>query len=152
MSAEKINKLVLFSTLQVLLMECSTYVFTYNTDPKIQKKIVTEILACSKSLDREDVDYIIKSLRSFAQLNKELEEDINAFTRKYRITNFFDRNRAVFIILGMVFIVSVVYYLQTDRSYKRPSESKSSNSNLSSEVNSIKPKLTNEKNQSYIVN
>ena len=148
--SSKINKLVLFSTLQVLLMECSTYVFTYNTDPKIQKKIVTEILACSKSLDREDVDYIIKSLRSFAQLNKELEEDINAFTRKYRITNFFDRNRAVFIILGMVFIVSVVYYLQTDRSYKRPSESKSSNSNLSSEVNSIKPKLTNEQQYQLI--
>ena len=146
----KINKLILYNSLQVLLMDCTMYVFTFKADPKIQEKIVTEILTCCKLLDREEVDNIIKSLKSFAQTNKEIAENINAFTRKYKITNFFDRNRAVFVILAMVFIVSVVYYLQTDRTYKRPSESENNNSNLTSEINNTKPKLTNEQQYQII--
>ncbi|HEX8514554.1 MAG TPA: J domain-containing protein [Bacteroidia bacterium] len=143
-SSEKINKEILYNSLDTLLLHCELNLFVFNSNIKTTEEIVDEILICCKILEPEQVANIIDRLTLFSKTNKKIETKLSSFKRKYRILRLFDRFRTAAVISGMIIIVAIVYNLQTDKNYKNQSSSNANKLSSLSKGNDSGVKLTNE--------
>jgi hypothetical protein len=107
---DRMNKLALFQQIQRLLSESNVSVLQQCNDAKINKRIIEEILYCSRFLPFPHVEKICFQLTALAGTDNLLYRKIYDFSKQVRIRNYWNRYK-VFVALIIALILCFAIYI-----------------------------------------
>jgi curved DNA-binding protein CbpA len=107
---DRMNKLALFQQIQRLLSDSNVSVLQQCNDAKINKRIIEEILYCSRFLPFPHVEKICFQLTALAGTDNLLYRKIYDFSKQVRIRNYWNRYK-VFVALIIALILCFAIYI-----------------------------------------
>lgn len=107
---DRMNKLALYQQIQHLLSRNNIMLLKKYNDPRVNKRIIEEILFCSRYLPFPHVEKICFQLTALAGTDNALYHRIYTFSKEVRLRNYWNRYK-VFAALIMGIILCLFIYL-----------------------------------------
>ena len=106
---DRMNKLAVFQQIQNLLSKQNIKMLQTNPDAGINRKIVEEVLHCSRYLPFAYVKKICFQLASIAGTDNHLNQKINAFSKKARLHTFWNKYKVVAaMVIAILFCILIL--------------------------------------------
>ncbi len=113
----RMNKVALFKQIQLLLSKQNIYTIKLYNDPKLNKRMVEEILYCSKFLTYAHVERICFQLTALAGTDNDLYRRIYKFSKEIRIKSIWEKYKLMVALLVVLIICILIFFLSSDGGY-----------------------------------
>ncbi len=113
----RMNKVALFKQIQLLLSKQNIYIIKQYNDPKLNKRMVEEILYCSKFLPYSHVERICFQLTALAGTDNDLYRRIYKFSKEIRIKSLWEKYKLIVALLVVLIICILIFFLSSDPGY-----------------------------------
>lgn len=110
---ERMNKLALYQQIQQILAVGNIQILQRNNDLKLNKKIIDEIIYCSRHLPYPHVEKICFQLTALAGTDNASYRRIYNFSKEVRQREYWNRYKVIAAILVSIFLCLAIYFLST---------------------------------------
>lgn len=106
---DRVNKLAMFHQIQLLLSNVNVHVLQQHNDNKLNKRIIEEIMFCSRFLPFSNVEQICFQLTALAGTDNYMYQRIYNFSKSIRLKGFWHRYKIVAAILVSLLLCFAIY-------------------------------------------
>lgn len=110
---DRMNKLALFQQIQHLLSHGNIQLLQQHNDHKVNKRIVEEIMFCSRFLPYPHVERICFQLTALAGTDNLLYRKIYNFSKEVRMRDYWNKYKLIAAVLVTIFLCLAIYLLST---------------------------------------
>jgi molecular chaperone DnaJ len=110
---DRMNKVALFQQIQHLLSHQNIQILQQNNDAKINKRIVEEILFCSRHLPFVHVEKICFQLAALAGTDNKLYQRIYNFSKDIRLKSYWNKYKLMLAIIVSIILCLIMYKVST---------------------------------------
>lgn len=109
----RMNKVALYQQIQHLLSRANITLLKQNNDPKLNKRIIEEILFCSRFLPSVHVEKICFQLTAIAGTDNAMYRKIYNFSREVRIQSVWDKYKFIAAVILAILFCFAIYFVST---------------------------------------
>jgi molecular chaperone DnaJ len=109
----RMNKLALFQQVQHFLSHQHISIIQQSQEPKINKKIVEEILLCSRFLPYIQVEKICFQLAAIAGTDNTLHQRIYNFSKQARLEYYWNRYKLLAVMIATIILCIAIFKIST---------------------------------------
>jgi molecular chaperone DnaJ len=106
---DRMNKTALFQQIQHLLSHRNIQILQQNNDAKINKRMVEEILFCSRNLPFVHVEKICFQLAALAGTDNQLYHRIYNFSKDIRLKSYWNKYKIILAIIVSIILCLIMY-------------------------------------------
>ena len=110
---DRMNKLALFQQIQHLLSRHNITILQRNNDPKLNKRIIEEIMFCSRFLPFAHVEKICFQLTAIAGTDNATYRKIYNFSKEVRIQTVWNKYKVIAAVLLAIILCFAIYFAST---------------------------------------
>jgi molecular chaperone DnaJ len=110
---DRMNKLALFQQIQHLLSRHNISILQKNNDPKLNKRIIEEIMFCSRFLPFVHVERICFQLTALAGSDNAMYRKIYSFSKEVRVQTVWNKYKIIVAILLAIIFCFAIYFAST---------------------------------------
>jgi len=111
---DRMNKVALFQQIQHLLSRPNISILKEYNDTRINKKIIDEILYCSRNLPFVYVEKICFQLTALAGTDNVLYHRIYNFSKQVRLKNYWNKYKLIVAIIVSLIVCFIMYKVSTE--------------------------------------
>lgn len=113
----RMNKMALFKQIQLLLSKQNIYTIKQFNDPKLNRRLVEEIIFCSKFLPYAHVERICFQQSALAGTDNDIYSRIYKFSKEIRIRSLWEKYKLIVALLVVLIICILIFFLSSDPGY-----------------------------------
>lgn len=113
----RMNKVALFKQIELILSKKNIYIIKQLNDYKLNRRLVEEILFCTKFLHYSHVERICFQLTALAGTDNDIYSRIYKFSKEMRIKGYWEKYKLIVALIVVLFICVLIYFLSTDIVY-----------------------------------
>lgn len=106
---DRMNKVALFQQIQKLLSNFNIHILQENNDAKLNKRVIEEVLFCSRYLPYVQVEKICFQLTALAGSDNLLYQRIYKFSKDIRVKSYWNRYKVIAAIIIAILICYAMY-------------------------------------------
>ncbi|MCW3114898.1 MAG: hypothetical protein JWR18_3294 [Segetibacter sp.] len=110
---DRMNKLALFQQIQHLLSRHNISILQKNNDPKLNKRIIEEIMFCSRFLPFAHVERICFQLTAIAGTDNATYRKIYNFSKHVRMHTVWNKYKIMAAVLLAIILCFAIYFAST---------------------------------------
>jgi preprotein translocase subunit Sec63 len=110
----RMNKVVLYQQIQQMLSNFNVQLLQENNDPKINRRVIEELLFCSRFLPFVQVEKICFQLTALAGSDNMLYQRIYKFSKDVRVKSYWHRYKVIAVIIIAILLCYAIYFVSTD--------------------------------------
>ncbi|MDB5248875.1 MAG: hypothetical protein JWQ40_3269 [Segetibacter sp.] len=110
---DRMNKLALFQQIEHLLARHNILILQQNNDQKLNRRIIEEILFCSRFLPFPHVEKICFQLTALAGTDNTMYRKIYNFSKEVRLRHAWDKYKVLAAVVLAIILCLVIYFLST---------------------------------------
>jgi molecular chaperone DnaJ len=110
---DRMNKMALYQQIQVILSMTNVQILQQYNDPRLNKRIIEEIMFCSRFLPFPHVERICFQLTALAGTDNLLYRKIYNFSKEVRLRNYWNRYKVIAAFMIAIFLCIIIYLLST---------------------------------------
>jgi curved DNA-binding protein CbpA len=110
---DRMNKLALFQQIQLILSSFNINLLQEHNDHTINKKIIEEIMYCSRHLPYPHIEKICFQLTALAGGDNALYQRIYQFSKQARITDYWNKYKIIAALIAALVLCFAIYQLST---------------------------------------
>jgi molecular chaperone DnaJ len=110
---DRMNKIALFQQIQHLLSHQNIQMLQQHNDSKMNKRIVEEILFCSRNLPFVHVEKICFQLTALAGTDNKLYHRIYSFSKEIRLKSYWNKYKLIAAIIVSIILCLIMYKVST---------------------------------------
>lgn len=110
---DRMNKLALFQQIQHLLSRHNITILQRNNDPKLNKRIIEEVMFCSRFLPFPHVEKICFQLTAIAGTDNAMYRKIYNFSKEVRRQTVWNKYKVVAAVLLAIILCFAIYFAST---------------------------------------
>ena len=110
----RMNKVALYDRIQQLLSKQHIQLLQQNNDLRLNKRMIEEILYCSRHLPFVFVEKICLQLTALCGTDNSLYRYIYSFSKEIRIKSFWQKYKLAIALLIALFICFLIYLISAD--------------------------------------
>lgn len=107
---DRMNKTALFQQIEHILSRHNITILQRNNDPKLNKRIIEEIMYCSRFLPFPHVERICFQLTSIAGTDNQTYRKIYNFSREVRMQTVWSRYKVLVAVLLAIILCFTIYF------------------------------------------
>jgi hypothetical protein len=111
---DRMNKDALYHQIQHVLSNFNTHILQENNDAKLNKRVIEEVLFCSRYLPFVQVEKICFQLTALAGSDNMLHQRIYRFSKEVRIKSYWHRYKVIAAIIIAILTCYAIYTVATD--------------------------------------
>jgi molecular chaperone DnaJ len=108
---DRVNKMAVFAQIQHLLSKNNTLVLQHSNDPRVNKRIIEEIMFCSKDLSFPHVEKICFQLTAIAGTDNAMYRKIYNFSKEVRLRGVWNKYKIFAAVLLAVILCFAIYLI-----------------------------------------
>jgi molecular chaperone DnaJ len=110
---DRMNKTALFQQIEHILSRHNITILQRNNDPRLNKRIIEEIMYCARFLPFPHVERICFQLTSIAGTDNQMYRKIYNFSREVRIQTVWSRYKVLVAVLLAIILCFTIYFAST---------------------------------------
>lgn len=110
----RMNKLAVFQQIEHLLSGYNIQVIQQQHDPKINKKIIENILVCSRYLPYVHVERICFQLAAIAGTDNLMYQHIYNFSKKARLRTYWNKYKVIAALVVTILLCILIFSINLD--------------------------------------
>ena len=114
LDSDRMNKVALFQQIQLLLSNPNIQLLQQHNDTKLNKRVIEEILFCSRFLPFANVEQICFQLTALAGSDNYLYQKIYKFSKEMRLKSYWIRYKIVAAILMSLLLCFAIYKISSE--------------------------------------
>ncbi|MDQ6815345.1 MAG: DnaJ domain-containing protein [Bacteroidota bacterium] len=111
---DRMNKLALFQQIQHLLSRNNIGILQRNNDPRLNKKVIEEIMFCSRFLPFAHVERICFQLTAIAGTDNAMYRKIYHFSKVVRMQTVWNKYKVIVAVLLAIALCFAIYFASTN--------------------------------------
>ena len=111
---DRMNKLALFQQIQHLLSRHNITILQRNNDPKLNKRIIEEIMFCSRFLPFAHVERICFQLTAIAGTDNATYRKIYLFSKEVRMQTVWNKYKVIAAVILAIILCFAIYFVSTN--------------------------------------
>jgi curved DNA-binding protein CbpA len=113
LNPDRMNKLALFQQIQHILSKSNISALQRNNDPKLNKRIIEEILFCSRFLPLAHVERICFQLSAIAGADNVMYRKIYNFSKEIRRQTAWNKYKILVAVVLAIILCFAIYFAST---------------------------------------
>jgi molecular chaperone DnaJ len=110
---DRMNKVALFQQIQHLLSTSNILILQQHNDSKINKKIIEEVLTCSRYLPYVHIEKICFQLTAIAGTNNTEYQRIYQFLKQARLNTYWSKYKVLIAVIVTILLCFAIFKLST---------------------------------------
>jgi curved DNA-binding protein CbpA len=110
---DRTNKAALYQQIQILLSRQNIHILQENNDAKLNKRIIEEIMFCSRFLPFEHVEKICFQLTALAGTDNYMYNKIYNFSKDVRLKSYWNKYKLLAAIIVALLFCLLMYTVST---------------------------------------
>jgi curved DNA-binding protein CbpA len=110
---DRMNKIALYQHIQILLAPHNIQILQENTDAKLNRRIIEEIMFCSRFLPFVHVEKICFQLTALAGTDNYMYQKIYDFSKHIRLKSYWNKYKLIAAIIVALLFCLLIYFVST---------------------------------------
>lgn len=111
---DRMNKAALFQQIQHLLSNHNVHILQHNNDNKLNKRIIEEILFCSRFLPFKHVEQICFQLTALAGTDNFMYQKIYTFSKQIRVKSYWNKYKILAAVIISLLLCFAMYKVSAE--------------------------------------